>query len=594
MRKALIALMALAVVWAFSVVLTGGIDFRPYGIPFKSTDPDRAVALAAVLSLVYVLLFREHARAHLRAAEDRAPGLVATISRRAPLIALALAAAVFVLGVVYGIHVAGGSDSYGYISQADLWLKGDLVIEQPIVQRVPWPDARWTFTPLGYRPTDDGTAIVPTYSYGLPVMMAAAKLVAGMCGLFLVTPLLGALMVGMTYALGAQVWSRGIGLAAAALMATSPAFLFMQMNPMSDVPVSGVFTAALVVSLSRRRWAPLWTGALVSLALFVRPNLVPLGAIFLGWYVLRATGWAERLRAAVAFGLGGLPLMTAIAVTNALVHGAPWSSGYGPLDAYYSWGYFFTNLRLYGVWLLESETPFVLLLFVPLLVMRRFDRETRARLAFIAAFAAGVWFCYVFYTPYDAWWYLRFYLPAFPPMLILAAMGVRHLLSRLPASRRAVAVAAVVAGVLIVRIDHVQEQAILRLWESGTVYTSAAEYVRRELPPNAVILTVQHSGSMRYYADRLTVRWDWIGPQWWPRALVVLREMGYRPYLLVSRFEDAQLRTRFGFGEDDDAPGTVMADSPSPFGVVLYDPLREYAGPRRAMPMVIPCPCAVR
>jgi len=593
-RRALIALVALAVVWALAVVLTGGLDFRPYGIPFKSTDPDRAVALALILALAYVLAYREDARSHASGVMALGAAVRQFVDARAGLIAFAIAGGVFVVGVVYGQHVAGGSDSYGYVSQADLWLEGDLVVEQPIVQKVPWPDARWSVTPLGYRPTDDGRAMVPTYSYGLPVLMALGKLIAGMCGLYLVAPLLGALTVGMTYVLGAQVWSRIVGVAAAALMATSPVLLFMQVNQMSDAPVSGLFAAALVLSLSRLRGAAFWTGAVVSLAIFVRPNLAPLGAIFLGWFIVRAADWRHRARAALWFGAGGFPLVAVGAITNALVHGAPWKSGYGPLHAYYSWLYPPENVRLYGLWLLENETPFVVLLAVPLLMLRRVDAECRARIQYLAAFAAGVGLCYLFYTPYDAWWYLRFYLPAFPVMFVLAVIGMRQLLGRLPAPPRLIAFATVIGVVLIVRTHQVQRQGILQLWEAGAVYTSAAEYVRTKLPSNAVILTVQHSGSIRYHGERFTVRWDWIGPEWWPRALHVLRDLGYRPYLLVSRFEEDQLRRQFSWSDADDAPGTILAETPGPFGVVLYDPFREHVTPREQMPTVVSCPCSGR
>jgi hypothetical protein len=314
--------------------------------------------------------------------------------------------------------------------------------------------------------------------------------------------------------------------------------------------------------------------------------------VFVAWFAARGETWGVRLRAVVAFGVGGFPLVAAIAVTNAVVHGAPWNSGYGPLDAYYAWGYFLPNLKQYGWWLLDSETPIVLLFAVPLFALRQVNGERRARLLFVALFAAGVWLCYLFYTPYDAWWYLRFLLPAYPPMLVLAVIGLRQILSRLAPNRRVVVLAVVLAAVLAVRSQRSLEEGIFQLWESGTVYTSAAAYIRNELPPNAIILTVQHSGSVRYYADRLTLRWDWIGREWWPRALDVLREKGFRPYLLVSRFEDAQLRRQFEFTDAEDAPGTILADTPSPFGVVLYDPLREYSGTRREMPVVVSCPCS--
>ena len=78
-------------------------------------------------------------------------------------IAAAVALAVVVTGVAWNTRVAAGSDAYGYVSQADLWLRGDLHIDQSFGATVPWPLARWTFTPLGYRPEPVGFRIVPVY-----------------------------------------------------------------------------------------------------------------------------------------------------------------------------------------------------------------------------------------------------------------------------------------------------------------------------------------------------------------------------------------------------------------------------------------------
>src|SRR5262249_26525718 len=72
-----------------------------------------------------------------------------------------LALTVITIGVVWGTRVAAGSDAYGYVSQVDLWLRGDLHIDQSFGATVPWPLARWTFLPLGYRPEPDGYRIVP-------------------------------------------------------------------------------------------------------------------------------------------------------------------------------------------------------------------------------------------------------------------------------------------------------------------------------------------------------------------------------------------------------------------------------------------------
>ena len=54
-------------------------------------------------------------------------------------------------GIMNGLCAAGGSDEYGYVSQAELWLNGDLRIDQRFARQAPWRDADWSFAPLGYR-----------------------------------------------------------------------------------------------------------------------------------------------------------------------------------------------------------------------------------------------------------------------------------------------------------------------------------------------------------------------------------------------------------------------------------------------------------
>ncbi len=63
-------------------------------------------------------------------------------------------------GSIPNFGVASGADAYGYISQADLWIKGQLTVPQEWVAPAPWPEAIWTSTPLGYGPAVTGAAIV--------------------------------------------------------------------------------------------------------------------------------------------------------------------------------------------------------------------------------------------------------------------------------------------------------------------------------------------------------------------------------------------------------------------------------------------------
>ena len=216
-------------------------------------------------------------------------------------IVAALAVATLVAGVVYGSKAAGGSDSYGYISQADLFLNGQLSISQPWVGAVPWPNLTFSFTPLGYSPGPgrwivtppvpheprDRWAIVPTYAPGLPMLMAGAKLVAGHCAIFWVVPLCGALLVTATYAIGARMGSPFAGLIATWFVATSPTVQRMVLEPMSDAPAAAAWAVAFWCLFGRSTGAAVGAGlaaaVAIAVAIMIRPNLLPLAIVPIGW-----------------------------------------------------------------------------------------------------------------------------------------------------------------------------------------------------------------------------------------------------------------------------------------------------------------------
>lgn len=583
--RLLLFLIVLLGSWCVLLATTGGIDLRGIGIPLSSRDPLRPTLLTLALLIVYAVRFRDDAAAHLTA-------LRSACTRRAPLLAIGLALYTLVIGLRFGIFVAGSADVYGYVSQADLWLKGDLTIEQPLGRELPWDNGEWSLAPLGYRPSVSGGAIVPIYAPGLPLMMALGKAACGDCGPYLVVPLCGALLVWFTFLLGARVATRNVGLAAAALMASSPAFAFMLLSPMSDVPIAAILVGALVVALSRVRGRAFWTGLVMSAGLMVRPNLVPLPAIFLAFLVLQETGWRQRFKTVVAFGAGVLPAVVAIAVIHTYLYGVPWKSGYGSLDELYAWRYLWTNVAQYTQWLTETQTPLLFFFVVPLIAARRLEPGRRGPLLFLGAFTGGLFFCYLFYLPFDEWFFLRFLLSAYPPMLLLAIAGWDLAARALRPAYRFVAVFVVAVGVIAYQTSFVQDSYMLKHWQNEAAYENVGRYVGETLPENAVILSFLHSGSLRLYSGRLTLRYDWLPKEWWPRALDVLVAKGYRPYVVLTEFELPEFRRHFGLPDTADAPGTLIAELPRPI-VRLYDPLRQTevpAGPA-PMPIRIPRPC---
>jgi hypothetical protein len=60
------------------------------------------------------------------------------------------------------------------------------------------------------------------------------------------------------------------------------------------------------------------------------------------------------------------------------------------------------------------------------------------------------------------------------------------------------------------------------------------------------VLAKQHSGSIRYYAGRPTLRWDVLEREWLDRALADLRRAGYTPFVVLDPDEEPEFRERFG------------------------------------------------
>jgi hypothetical protein len=126
-----LAIVAAAI--AIALAISGGFSVRLFGVRVSSHGVLRP-ALFALLFLVIAY----------RRMPDRQRRIVANYLGRilhvaSLCIAPAAAAALLALCWVYGTRAAGGSDSYGYVSQARLWLSGDLHVHQSFVAAVPWP-----------------------------------------------------------------------------------------------------------------------------------------------------------------------------------------------------------------------------------------------------------------------------------------------------------------------------------------------------------------------------------------------------------------------------------------------------------------------
>ena len=564
-----ILLMAIAAsaLLAVIAIFGSGVYTSAYGIRLSSQTLWRPAVVASVA--IACLLYRSELR------QQRLANIWSQILQHSTAVAIVLGAVTVAIAYRVSAFEALGSDSYGYLSQAHLWAAGNLVQHEPLALRAPWPDPEWTFSPLGYRPGLERGTIVPTYPPGLPLLMASLLVPLGVWGPFFAVPLLGGVAVSVAFLLGRRMAGEVCGLAAATLLLTSPVFLFQLKEPMSDVPVTAWWLLAILLASTTTPALIVSGGLAASAAILTRPNLVPLAAV-LGMFVLlySAEGWRRRLVNACLFSAAIIPGCVAVAFVNARLYGSPLLSGYGDTSGLFNVDYFWTNLSRYSRWLLEIETPFVLLAPVGWYLLTRRegsqdDSHARARRRLsnlFVVFAVALYGCYAVYLPFDNWTFLRFLLPGISLLLLLCGLAVSSLGERLPSFLPRFLVAACFVVFLAWRWDTTGLKPIRPHDRRSAVI---GEYVRDHLPPNAIVLSIFHSGSIRYYSARLTLRWDWLPPDWLDRSVDFLTANGYQPFLLI--------------GEDWERPQFVERFSGhSRFGSLGLTPVATYKGGTRA------------
>lgn len=528
-RRALLIAAVLAALWGTSIAATGGIVFSaPWG-RVSSRDSTRSFALALILGLWYYLRHRHHWRTDA--------GRLASVPWP-PASAAALSLAALVIGIQWGTFVAGGSDSSGYISQAGMWVKGELTRPAPSwTIDAPWPDAVWTSAPLGYRPGMHPRTLVPTYSPGLPLMLAVFQSLGGPTAIYVVVPLLGMLTVWVTYLIALELTDGFVAVIASALMLSSPAFLVVLVQPMSDVPAAALWGLAIYASLRHGRRAAVLAGVAASAAILVRPNLVPLVAVVALIHVVRGTTVRDLLLFAGAL----VPSVAIIAVLNISWYGSPLRSGYGTLDYLYSSDRLWPNLQNYSRWLMDSQTPAIVLAFaMPAFVQD--PRRRRLTAVLVLAVPLGLLGLYLPYLVFEEWWYARFLLPAYPVLAVGMAASVVALARRwLP--RAIGTAAAVVVACLLVRHGF-------RYTDPFGIAAGDQRYLRvaahvSTLPSRVVMLSLIHSGSLSYYTRRDVLRWDLLDPAYLDAAIDHLTRRGYDLYLAADREEIARFTQRF-------------------------------------------------
>jgi hypothetical protein len=152
---------------------------------------------------------------------------------------------------------------------------------------------------------------------------------------------------------------------------------------------------------------------------------------------------------------------------------------------------------------------------------------------------------YALYLVFDEWVYVRFLLPALPWMFVLSGAVLAGIAERLP--DRGLAPLVTLAAALMIAtagIGRAREAGALDVGAGEQRFVAMADLVRAS-PPDAVVLAMQHSGSLAYYTDRVVIRWDWIEPAELPGLLETLRARGRAVYAVLDDWEVSRFNDRF-------------------------------------------------
>jgi hypothetical protein len=460
---------------------------------------------------------------------------------------VALAAYGLVLSGFLDTHAAG-ADAAGYLAQARMLRDGGLTAPMRMVPGVEVPDG--IYAPLGFVPREGGQ-LAPGYPSGLPLMVAAF---ASVLPLGLATALVIALhVVGGVWVVRLLAQACGLpgGWAwlAAVWVGLSPVYLFMGLQPMSDVPSLVWISVALLCAL-RSREAPGWAvacGAATAMAVLLRPAnvlaFVPL-VIALGswrtvalWIVGAGPGAAWHLWRAWK------------------LYGSPLATGYGDMSGAFGWEWVGPTVWHYGVQLAVNFTPVIAFACVaPFLPVG----ERRVRWALAAWAGVFLMFYAGYYFTHLTWWYLRFLASAFPALVILALLAMRtcaerrglQLFARGGGRKGWIASAVLAACLMVPAAVQGRRLLVLHPADGNSRYTDLASWAEDTLPANAAIFAFEASTALFHHTEFTVLRFDQVERVDNARMAARLLQLGRPVYAVVFHLaEQAEINTHLPEGE---------------------------------------------
>jgi len=449
------------------------------------------------------------------------------IPRAVFVVAVALYASVL---LTHTCEVAGGSDSSGYANEAREIARVQREERLTELDRFGLDDSfTEAFTPLGYTPSRPGY-ITTTYPPGLPMHMALlGSLFEWKHAPFYASPIAaiaGIILLGLFARRLFDSWWIATG--AALALGCCATYAFIGLQTMSDVVTATWTIAAMFAAWKSRDGHPAFAaiaGAALAVSVWVRPSNAIVGLPF-----LFALPWTKKAfaRCIAAGAIVTAPLL----VWNAKHYGSAFRTGYGAPSGYFGLSYFPSHSLHYLKWTAALLTPLV---FAGAIYSILLARRERIHLV-LALWFWTTFLLYCVYYAYDAWWYTRFLLPAYPAVILSTIYAARAIDRRVVAMTLSVIA---VAGVLWCAHFDMLEEAI-----GENVYPEAIRWADGDVPRDALVVAMQFSGARKYYRNRFSLRYDIID-----RDHLRMLEQKVPPdrwYALIGEFERDDMLKNLG------------------------------------------------
>jgi hypothetical protein len=378
----------------------------------------------------------------------------------------------------------GATDWYGYYQEGQLLKTGRVFLPTEL------PPAQYpAIVPFGYGIV--GGKGVPQYPPGYPLLLAAG----GFVGLaFFVTPLVGLVSCGLMFLLIRDLTDRWVAAAFTLAWAFFPIVIYGSASVMSDLVAA---TALLGAYYAYRRGLLVLSAWVLGFSFSVRPTNV----LFLAVLLLPLA----RDRRLIRYGLYLLGPALLYGFYNYTIFGRPWRTGYDDIRTFLTSTVFLEHIGFYLGQTLLQCTP--LLIVLAWWGLRPWSREK----LFYVLWSATFFFFYCFwFFGRGRWWWVRFLLPGYPPIFLLAAMGFSRIRDRLISqapglgwrSWRVTALFASIAlllpawGIIFTWNQH-------DIWkrDKGHDYYEITQRVAALVPPDSFVGSVEFAGSFRLYTS---------------------------------------------------------------------------------------------